>query len=113
MHEVGLMTQTLELAATLTREQGARAIHRLVMRVGAYSGVDADALRFAFEAASADTPAAGASLVIEEIPARCWCPRCQIEFEPPGPLFACPTCETIAMDMRQGDELELATLEVS
>jgi hydrogenase nickel incorporation protein HypA/HybF len=113
VHEVGLMMQTLDLAAALAREQGARVIHRLVLRVGVYSGVDTNALRFAFEAASPGTAAESASLVIEEMSARCWCSRCRAEFEPPGPLFACPNCDAIAHELRQGDELELATLEVS
>jgi hydrogenase nickel incorporation protein HypA/HybF len=107
------MMQTLDLAAALASEQGARVIHRLVLRVGIFSGVDVDALRLAFEAASPGTAAEGASLVIEEMAARCWCARCQAEFEPPGPLFACPKCEAIADDLRQGDELDLATVEVS
>jgi Zn finger protein HypA/HybF involved in hydrogenase expression len=62
MHEVGLMTETLDLAAAVAREQGAGIIHRMVLRVGAFSGVDADALRVAFEAASVGTVAAGASV---------------------------------------------------
>jgi hydrogenase nickel incorporation protein HypA/HybF len=96
MHEVGLMTQALDLAAALAHEQNAQTIHRLVLRVGAFSGVDADALRLAFEAVSAGTVAAGASLVIEGVAPRCWCTRCQAEFAPPGPLFSCPNCATIA-----------------
>ena len=113
MHEVGLMTQTLEMADGLAREQGARTIHRLVLRVGVFSGVDADALRLAFEAASPGTSAASAALEIEEVAARCWCARCLAEFEPPGALFQCPACGDLARELRSGDELELATLEVS
>jgi hydrogenase nickel incorporation protein HypA/HybF len=113
MHEVGLMTETLDLAAALAREQGAATIHRMVLRVGAFSGADPDALRVAFEAASAGTVAAGASLVIEEVAARCWCTHCQAEFEPAGPLFICPQCETVSWELRRGNELELMTLEVS
>jgi hydrogenase nickel incorporation protein HypA/HybF len=113
VHEVGLMTQTLEMAEAIAREQGARNIHRLVLRVGAFSGVDGDALRFAFDAAAAGTLAASAILDIEAIAAVCWCETCQTEFQPPGPYFACPGCGAVSRELRHGNELELATLEVS
>ena len=112
MHEVGLMTQTLELAEQLASEQGAHAIHRLVLRVGACSGVDADALRFAFEAASEGTLAAEATLDIECVDAVCWCSTCEAEFEPTGPIFLCPRCG-MAAPLRRGGELDLVSLEVS
>ncbi|MFO0866098.1 MAG: hydrogenase maturation nickel metallochaperone HypA [Gemmataceae bacterium] len=103
----------IEMATAFAREQGATTIHRIVLRVGAYSGVDPEALAFAFDAASADTPARHAKLEIEPIPARCWCLRCRTEFAPPGPSFVCPKCGAVDPEMSQGGELELATLEVS
>ncbi len=113
MHEVGLMTETIDLASSFARDQGAVKIHRLVLRVGAYSGVDAEALRLAFDAASVGTAAEHALLVIDEIAARCWCAVCIVEFSPASPIFSCPTCGTVSRELRQGGELELATLEVS
>ncbi len=113
MHEVGIMTETLDLATSLAKEQGAVKIHRLVLRVGVYSGVDAEALRLAFDAASVGTPAEHALLVIDEVAARCWCAVCRAEFSPASPIFVCSTCGTVSQDLRQGGELELATLEVS
>ncbi len=113
MHEVGLITETIDLATSLAKEQGAAKIHRLVLRVGAYSGVDAEALRLAFDAASPGTAAEHAQLVIDEVAARCWCAVCEAEFVPESPIFACPTCGNVSRELRQGGELELATLEVS
>ena len=113
MHEVGLMTETLDLASKLASEQGAAKIVRLVLRVGAYSGVDAEALRLAFAAASPGTVAEHALLVIDEVAARCWCAVCRADFTPESPIFSCPTCGTVSRELRQGGELELATLEVS
>jgi hydrogenase nickel incorporation protein HypA/HybF len=113
MHEVGLIMDAIEMATAYARQQGASTIHRIVLRVGAYSGVDAEALRFAFESASADTAAENADLQIEAVAARCRCEPCRMEFEPASPIFVCPQCGTVAPEMVQGGELELATLEVS
>jgi hydrogenase nickel incorporation protein HypA/HybF len=113
MHEVGLMTQTLDLAESIARENGATVIHRLVLRVGVFSGVDAQALRLAFDAAAAGTGAEHAMLEIEEVAARCRCVDCGNEFAPSDFVFLCPSCGALAPSLCAGDELELATLEVS
>ena len=65
MHESGLM-QSADLAADYARRAGAGDIRRVVLRVGALSGVEPDALRFAFESLAPGTPAAGAALELEE-----------------------------------------------
>jgi hydrogenase nickel incorporation protein HypA/HybF len=105
------MIQALELAETLARERGGREIHRLVLRVGASSGVDADALRWAFEAAAAGTLAAQAELEIHEVATVCRCRSCERAFRPDSAVFACPGCGTIATELAAGDDLELTTLE--
>lgn len=86
------------------------------MRIGAISGVDAEALRFAFEActAAADSIAAGAQLEIESVPARAHCRECAADFTiESGFIFQCPRCAAFSGDVRSGRELELARLEFS
>lgn len=113
MHEAGLMASALELARAEALRAGGGSIRRLVLRVGAYSGVEPEALRFAFEAMSgADASTAGASLELEEVPARCRCSDCGSEFAPAGAAFACPACGAAGGEWLAGRELELARLEV-
>jgi hydrogenase nickel incorporation protein HypA/HybF len=113
MHEIGIMEETLQLAIAQARASGAVKIHKLKIRVGALSGVEPDALRFAFDVLSRETPAAGASLEIEAVRVVCFCAACQNEFQPDGSLYACPVCCQFSQQVRKGRELELAALEVS
>jgi hydrogenase nickel incorporation protein HypA/HybF len=113
MHEVGLMQSAVELAVEAARQRGASRIHKLTLRVGRLAGVEPAALAFAFEAVVAGTPAEGAELVIEDVPATCACLDCGREFEPPDFIFRCPDCGALSSEVRQGRELELASLEVS
>ncbi|HTQ31611.1 MAG TPA: hydrogenase maturation nickel metallochaperone HypA [Opitutaceae bacterium] len=114
MHEAGIMESTLALAAAKAREQGAERIHRIVLRLGALSGVEPDALRFAFDAMAKNTPAAGAVLEIETVPACGYCPDCDLEFAVKSDfIFTCPKCGRISGELNQGRELELARLEIS
>jgi hydrogenase nickel incorporation protein HypA/HybF len=68
MHESGLMQTALDFACDRAREAGATDIRRIVLRVGEASGVDPDALRFAFEAMVPGTFAGQATLEIEHAP---------------------------------------------
>jgi hydrogenase nickel incorporation protein HypA/HybF len=112
MHEVGIMESALDAVRREAAAHGATSVTRIVLRIGAISGVEPDALRFAFEAVSPDTLAAGARLEIETIPARAHCGACQREFViEQGFIFTCPNCGAFSGDVRSGRELELARLE--
>ncbi len=113
MHETGLAATALELAADHARRRGSTRVHRLTLRVGDLSGVAPEALRFALAALSPGTPAAGAAFDIEVVSVECHCSACDRPFRPADVIYACPTCGRISSDVRQGHELELASLEVS
>lgn len=113
MHEVGLMHEALTIAWKHAEESGGTRIHSLRVRLGPLSGVDKDALRFAFEVITSDTAAAGATLNVEETPIRCWCLRCEREFEPAEYICRCPDCGELSDDVRQGREFEVIAVEIS
>jgi hydrogenase nickel incorporation protein HypA/HybF len=113
MHEASLMQAALEIAAEHAGRRGATRIHRLTLRVGRLSGVEPMALTFAFDALAAGTPAEGACLEIDTVPTVCYCTGCAVEFEPADFVYACPRCGKLSADVRRGQELELASLEVS
>lgn len=113
MHEVSIMQNALEIAVDRARRQNATRIHRIHMRVGALSSVVPEALAFAFDVVTQGTPAEGATLEIERVPAVCYCPACQIEFEPDSLFYECPQCGSLNVEIRKGRELELTFLEAS
>ena len=73
MHELSIMQSALSLALDQARQAGGSRVHTIRLRIGALSGVVPDALEFAFEALAPGTPAEGAKLAIEHVPARFWC----------------------------------------
>ncbi len=112
MHEVGLMQDALRIALDRAREEKAKRVLAIRMRIGALSGVVPDALSFAFECLSRGTPAEGGTLEIESVPAVCWCASCRKEFAAPELGFECPSCGTIATELRRGREIEVASLDL-
>src|SRR5574337_590961 len=113
MHEVGIMENTLAIALNRAADEGARRIHRLTMRIGPVSGVVPEALEFAFDVLRRGTIAEGAILDVERVPIICFCSTCRLEFQPDDVFCECPRCHRPGGDVRQGRELELASLEVS
>ncbi|MFI5335736.1 MAG: hydrogenase maturation nickel metallochaperone HypA [Opitutales bacterium] len=114
MHEVGIMASTLDVILRQAGQHHASRVHRVVLRIGVLSGVEPDSLRFAFEAVTRDTIAAGAELAIESVPARAYCAACTRDFGvDQGFIFACPECGQLSGELRSGRELELIRLEMS
>ena len=106
------MQSALNLALDQVQQAGASRVHAIRLRIGVLSGVIPDALQFAFEALADGTPAEGAQLIIEDVPARFWCIPCSKEFESPNLMAQCPDCRGLSGELRAGREMEVASLEV-
>jgi hydrogenase nickel incorporation protein HypA/HybF len=114
MHELGIAQSALDLALDRARAEKASRIRGICMRVGALSGVDPEALEFAFTAILPGTAAEGAVVKIERLPIVLHCPVCGRDFRPPADLaFDCPSCGHGGATLKQGRELELVHLEVT
>jgi hydrogenase nickel incorporation protein HypA/HybF len=106
------MQSALETALEQAQQAGGGRVCALHLRIGALSGVVPDALEFAFEALTPGTPAEGAQLAIELVPARFWCGHCLNEFQADDMLAECPVCHEPSADLRAGREMEITSLEI-
>ena len=112
MHEASIVEALLEAARDEMLRAGAERILRLQVTVGALSGVNVEALRFAFDMLAPGTPAEGAELEVVETRALCSCRACGEENPVEDPFSACPACGSVDVRIRGGDELLLSSLEV-
>jgi hydrogenase nickel incorporation protein HypA/HybF len=111
MHEVGLMSDALDIALAGAEKAGAERILGIKMRLGELSGVVPSALEFAFSSLSVGTIAEGASLQMEIIESGYKCGGCNKPLGTKYPKMACPWCSTHEF-RRTGYEIEVASLEV-
>lgn len=116
MHEVGIASSILEAGrAETARRPGAR-LTAIGVKVGVLSGVDVDALRFAFECLVADTDEQNVVVTVESCPRVNRCEPCGLEFEsPPSAPFTdapCPRCQSQQTRFVSGDQLDLKFIEV-
>lgn len=112
MHELSLIENVLDLAVERAEQHGSEKIETITLRIGSLAGVDPDSLQFAFKVAKAGSIAAAAQLVIEAVPAQCFCAECAQLFAVSDGCCECPSCGTISRDLRQGRELQLLSLQL-
>lgn len=114
MHELGIMQSALATVLEQARAHQAARVNRIVLRIGRLAGVDPEALAFAFEIVTKDTPAAGATLAIEPVVARARCAHCAEDFAvESGWIFTCPRCSRLSGELIEGRELELSRIEMT
>jgi hydrogenase nickel incorporation protein HypA/HybF len=114
MHEASIAQGLLEIAARNCKEAGYGKIESIKVRIGNASGVEPDALRFAFECMRAGTPAAQAFLEIEMKRLAGSCDNCFAEFEAEGAyVLSCPQCGSGAFHITSGHEMDIIEIEVS
>jgi hydrogenase nickel incorporation protein HypA/HybF len=112
MHELSIAESVLEtVRAELARRPGAR-LHKVGLRVGELSGVNADALNFSFEVLVRGTDLEPVALEIESSPRRHRCPECNTVFTVENYDVACPNCGATATECVAGQELEFSYLEL-
>jgi len=87
--------------------EGGKSVQVIHLRLGEMSGVNTDALSFAFDVLSKGTSAEGGRLDFERVPLRARCRECGKEFHPEEFVFRCATCGSPEIDILSGREMEV------
>ncbi len=113
MHELSIAYSLVELAVEAVEAAGACEVKTVYVRIGALSGVVKEALLFGWDIAGAETVLAGAALLIDEVPVAICCRDCQRQSTMEGSFpFLCPYCGASNVELVQGRELELTSIEL-
>jgi hydrogenase nickel incorporation protein HypA/HybF len=114
MHELSIALAMIDEIVEQSETRGGLDVKAVNLRLGVFSGVDKDALLFAYELACEGTPLQGSRLMIETIPLIIYCPGCKQQRTPVSIYqLCCPDCLLPAQDIVTGREIEVASLEVA
>ena len=111
MHEMGIATSVFEAAQKEAERHPGSKLLKVGLRIGEWSGVDTESLRFCFEAlvlGSENPPL----LDIEFRPRQNRCPGCGTVFALKDYQTDCPNCGAAVTEPVSGTELELAYVEL-
>src|SRR5512133_1864768 len=95
MHEYSLVESLIGRVEQEARARGAIAVHRLSVRVGELSGVDAELFRTAYDTFREGTICAKTPLAVTTVAASWSCPRCARPI-PRGAVLRCVGCDVPA-----------------
>ena len=112
MHELSIAQSILEIVQKEAEKQKPARVVAIGLKIGALSGILADALEFGFDAIKKETPLEDCRLRIEEVPVSARCEECGHDFEVRELMFACPQCASASIRVIQGQELDIAYIEV-
>ncbi len=113
MHELSIVQNILEIANHEVKKAGAEHVDQIDLDIGVLSGIEMDALIFAWNACVQNTILAKAKRNIQRIPAKAKCTVCNSLFETEDYFTPCPDCAEYLTDIVQGNELKIKQLIIS
>lgn len=113
MHELSI---AMNIVRTACEQQNSlpenQIITRIYLKMGKFTAVDLETLRFCFGLLAKGTELAGAVLEIEELPVVIRCPDCGAVNTLDIPHFTCPACKGAKVDLAGGREMFIDSFEV-
>ena len=112
MHELSITKSMLDLVLDQAQKNGAEKVQGINLVIGEMSGVVDDCVRFYFDFLSKGTIAEGAHISVKIVPVQARCRECGKQFKFNGLDWLCPNCGTTQINIVEGKELYLESIEV-
>lgn len=113
MHELSITEQIADIAIKHGEKNAAEKITDLYLVIGELSTVIDDSVQFYWDLITEDTICAGAKLHFQRIPAKFLCQDCGKEYQmADGELTPCPFCQSTKMEILQGKEFHLDSINI-
>jgi hydrogenase nickel incorporation protein HypA/HybF len=112
MHEMSLCEGIRTVIEDQARQHAFNGVKCVRVEIGRFSGVEKDALSFAFDVVMRGSVAEGATLEMIDLPGRAMCYDCIHEVEIEHRLDPCPDCGGGKLMPVGGDEMRIKDLEV-
>lgn len=113
MHELSITEQIASIAIKHGEKNDAEKITDLYIVIGELSAVIDDSVQFYWDLITENTICEGATLHFERVPAKFRCKDCGVEYQMVvGELTPCPTCQSSRMEILQGKEFHLESINI-
>jgi len=112
MHELSIAREIFDIIEAERVRHGFEVVEKVRLRVGGLSGVEPQALEFAFEVIREDTCAAQADLEIEMEPTKLVCRQCQFTTNDNYGPNACKQCGSFDVGIDATAGVDIVSLEV-
>jgi hydrogenase nickel incorporation protein HypA/HybF len=110
MHELSIVMSVVEAAMEVARENRAESISAIELEIGALSGVELDALAFAWPEGVKYSILAQANKTFTLIPGLASCSECNLSFPVDTLYDPCPMCGSYFVQVTRGRELKIKSI---
>ncbi|MFA5805122.1 MAG: hydrogenase maturation nickel metallochaperone HypA [Melioribacteraceae bacterium] len=112
MHEMSIALSIIDIANVEALRANAKRINEIEIEIGSISGVEISALEFSLELAVKNTLLENAQRKIISIPAKAECLECNSTFALTTFYDPCPNCESLTINILQGKELRIKSINI-
>ncbi len=112
MHEMSIAEILVKQIVEAARANGLPRVTEAEVEVGVMRQVVPEAMELAFAALSEETLAAGAKLVIREIPLEGRCRVCGRSYAMPPGWLSCPDCGAADVEITAGNDIVLKSISL-
>ena len=112
MHELAITHNILNIALDEASAAHASKITRINLVIGELSGIVSDSVEFYFDFLKKDNIAEEAALDFKSVPAQLRCRDCQTDFSPQDSLWVCPKCQSASIEVVEGRDCYIESIEV-
>lgn len=114
MHELGITEQIIAIALKHGAQNQAEKITDLYLVIGELSSVIDESVQFYWDMLAKDTLCEGSSLHFRRLPAIFKCLDCTREYQlQDGSLSPCPACGSSRVEVLQGKEFYLESINIT
>jgi hydrogenase nickel incorporation protein HypA/HybF len=112
MHELSLARDIIDVVHQSVPENEIKFIKQVVIKVGRFSGVVADSLKFSYTAITAGTDMEGSELEIIDIPFELKCNTCGKTTTNDFGMMLCESCGSGDTEILSGSELAVSEVKL-
>jgi hydrogenase nickel incorporation protein HypA/HybF len=105
MHELPIAQAVIDTVMQEMQQRHIAQVSKIVLRIGPWSGVMADAVQFSFDQLRLHTVLQTTRLEIIETGLQLLCRSCNQTTEVRSATFNCPVCQSDQIEVQGGDEL--------
>lgn len=113
MHETSIALRILEIVEKKAREEGSSRVNEIELEIGELSGVVAEALEFALEAAVENEAIGKPVIRIDTIQGLARCRTCGHSYHTSDYFSCCPNCGDTDIEIEKGRELRVKSIVVA
>lgn len=112
MHELSIVMSLMDLCEQHAKENDAKTIHKVSVKIGKQSGVEPELLRSSFDTFKEGTICNNAEfdMHLQEVVVKCR--DCQVESVVENYNYICGTCNSTNVEAIAGQEMHLMSLEM-